>query len=393
MQNEHLTDEQVSRRVLEAASAPLQTFLEPFDYRIGGRPVSSWAQGPLANPTPGRRTGLPDQEMHPLMVAGLKFGLPPGEIAKIIGSSPEDTNLGSYWGFADLTRMNVSPEWGLADWVGTPMHELAGHRLLNQLENIDWRTKRTDFLNKQMPDVQALYETGGSQISPEGVAPYDFDPSQGEMVTSRAATVEDLLNLNAPITEDSGWWGGNDWRDLAMTYLDEQGNPKLPDWSEAQYNPNQNLTNLEELGYDKELARQYETWERFNQELPPEYLGGDPASQLNKTFRSTWAAPYNLRSSQTTGLYGWPLGHNHFLVDRLMARNPKLSEGSYAGLRRAMNNELNAALANPESTINKLSKYGLADEFWDYVEDYLSKESEDWSPSRARKELKELLGD
>jgi len=142
----------------------------------------------------------------------------------------------------------------------------------------------------------------------------------------------------------------------------------------------------------KELAREYENWERFNQELPPEYLGGDPASQLNKTFRSTWESPYDLRSSQTTGLYGWPLGHNHFLVDRLMARNPKLSEGSYAGLRRAMNNELNAALANPESIINKLSKYGLAEEFWDYVEDYLSKESEDWSPSRARKELQELLG-
>jgi len=384
-----LTDEQVSRRVLEAASAPLQTSpLPDYSNLFGTRPVSSWAAGPKYNPTPGKPVSVPNQEMHPLMVAGLKYGLPPGEIAKIIGSSPEDTNLGSYRPWTDVTRINTDPEWGLTDYVGTPMHELAGHRLLNQLENIDWRTKRTDFLNKQMPNVQALYETGGSQISPEGVAPYGFDPSQGEMVTSRAATVEDLLNLNAPVTEDSSRWGGTSWRSFA-NYMKE--NPV--DWGESQFNPNQNLTNLEELGYDKELARQYETWERFNQELPPEYLGGDPLSPLNKTFRSTWAAPYDLRSSQKTGLTGWPLGHNHFLVDRLMARNPKLSEGSYAGLRRAMNNELNAALANPESTINKLSKYGLADEFWDYVEDYLSEESEDWSPSRARKELKELLGD
>ena len=75
-----------------------------------------------------------------------------------------------------------------------------------------------------------------------------------------------------------------------------------------------------------------------------------------------------------------------------MARNPKLSSGHDEGLKRALTNELNAAIANPESTINKLNKLGLADQFWDYVEDYLSKESENWSPSRAREELQRLLG-
>ena len=69
-----LTDEQVSRRVLEAASAPLQNPpLPDYSNLFGTRPVSSWAAGPKYNPTPGKPVSVPNQEMHPLMVAGLKF--------------------------------------------------------------------------------------------------------------------------------------------------------------------------------------------------------------------------------------------------------------------------------------------------------------------------------
>ena len=172
-------------------------------------------------------------------------------------------------------------------------------------------------------------------------------------------------------------------------YTDIQKSPDHPsrfDWK-TDFNPNANLTNLEELGYDQELARQYETWERFNQELPPQHLGGDPSSPLNVT--------YDLFDTlgKSTGLAGWPLGHHHFLVDRIIARNPKLFSGEKKGLKRALTNEINAALAKPESTLNKLSKLGLADQFWDYVEDYLSRESDDWSPSQARKEIQKLLGE
>ena len=404
---------------------------------IKDRPVSGWAapwqlmseeaitRKVLDEATQATGTG----EMHPLMVAGLKYGLNPGQIAKIAETQNQDV-YGSYWGWDDTTKMNIHPgAWypGLvtddydtqehqlvdkSDWVGTPFHEIAGHRLLNQLEwenygqshydymtkrqqedvesqmdtfsatqfdqNTPWGVKRTDFLNQQLPDVQKMYETGGSQISPEGVPAYGFDPSQGEMVTSRAATVEDLLNLNAPIHEGSGPYSSG-WDDLAR-FMEQD----TTDWR-TDYN--QNLTNLEDLGYDKELLRQYETWERFNQELPPAYLGGDPSSPVNVTYDLSG------QPRKATGLAGWPLGHHHFLVDRIIARNPQLYSGEKKGLKRALTNELNASLANPNSTLNKLSELGLADQFWDYVEDYLSRESDDWSPSEARKEIQKLLGE
>ena len=421
------------------------TKLNPVTH-IKDRPVSGWAapwqlmseeaitRKVLDEATQATGTG----EMHPLMVAGLKYGLNPGQIAKIAETQNQDV-WGSYWGWDDTMKMNIHPGAGYPaivqkygtkydteehqladklDWVGTPFHEIAGHRLLNQLEwesygqshydymtkrqqedvesqmdtfsatkfdqNTPWGVKRADFLSQQLPDVQKMYETGGSQISPgsafDFTQGYGFDPTQGEMVTSRAATVENLLNLNAPIHARSGPYSSG-WEDLA-SFMEKQP----IDWK-TDFNPNVNLTNLEELGYDPELARQYEAWERFNQELPPAYLGGDPSSPVNVT--------YDLFDTlgKSTGLAGWPLGHHHFLVDRIIARNPKLFSGEKKGLKRALTNEINAALAKPESTLNKLSKLGLADQFWDYVEDYLSRESDDWSPSQARKEIQKLLGE
>jgi len=387
-------------------------------------------------------------EMHPLMVAALKFGRKPGEITKI-GETTNPNVYGSYSPWYDEISMNIHPgSWypGLAtdsydihehkmadesEWVNTPFHE-GMHTLLNQLEwenygqsyrdemkarrledlasqtdsffetkfdpNTPWGVKRADFLSQQLPDVQKMYETGGSQISPGSAFDfeqgYGFDPTQGEMVTSRAATVENLLNLNAPIHGESGPYSSG-WDALAEfmnpidPYTGKQkslDHPSRFDWK-TDFNPNANLTNLEELGYDPELARQYETWERFNQELPPQHLGGDPSSPLNVTYDLSG------KPQTYTGLAGWPLGHHHFLVDRIIARNPNLfaNEGK-KGLKRALTNELNASLANQNSTLNQLSKLGLADQFWDYVEDYLSRESDDWSPSEARKEIQKLLG-
>ena len=416
------------------------TKLNPVTH-IKDRPVSGWAapwqlmseeaitRKVLDEATQATGTG----EMHPLMVAALKFGRKPGETTKI-GETKDPNVYGSYSPWYDEISMNIHPgswypdivqkygtkydteEHQLVDeseWVNTPFHE-GMHTLLNKVEwenygqsyqdemnarrledlasqtdsfsetkfdpNNPWGVKRADFLSQQLPDVQKMYETGGSQISPEGVPAYGFAPSQGEMVTSRAATVEDLLNLNAPIHEgSSAYFSG--WDDLASFMAQD-----TTDWR-TDYNPNQNLTNLEDLGYDKELARQYETWERFNQELPPAYLGGDPSSPVNVTYDLSG------NPQKSTGLAGWPLGHHHFLVDRIIARNPNLfaNEGK-KGLKRALTNELNASLANQNSTLNKLSKLGLADQFWDYVEDYLSRESDDWSPSQARKEIQKLLG-
>ena len=426
---ELMTEEDVTKRVLESATS--NTF-QNYNYENVGMPrrtMSNWAQWNAP-----ATTQTQTHEMHPLMVAGLKFGLKPDEIAKIVETQDQSV-WGSYHPYDDVMKMNVHPgDWytdmtsgygvpydtqkhqmhDKADWVGTPFHELVGHRLLNQLEYENFgqsvwddaqkraledvasqtdtfsapgyftpfATKREDFLSHQMPDVQALYETGGSQISPEGVAPYGFDPSQGEMITSRAATVEDLLNLNAPIHSDThGWYEGTGWENFANFMAQDK-----TDWA-TDYNPNQNLTNLEELGYDKELARRYENWERFNQELPPQYLGGDPSSPLNVSY-DIHGKPRNY-----TGLAGWPLGHEHFLVDRIIARNPKLSgSGEKKGLTRAITNELNAAMANPNSVLSKISKLGLADKFWDYVEEYISTESDDWSPSRAKEEIQKLLG-
>lgn len=374
---EKVSNQEALRRVLEAHTTTTHT---PWDNpnTPTSRPLSRWA-----NSYAPSTTQTQTQEMNPLMVAGLKYGLPEDEILKVRTTS-DPRILGSYNLWSDEMKINPSPSHGKpTDYTGTPFHEVA-HRLIGQLEWDDYNNdvRRADFLNQQMPDVQALYETGGSQLSP-GYG------TQGEMVTSRAATVEDLLNLNAPIHSGSYKagepWGSTDWRAFAEEMKKDPVNTY--DWMDSpKYNPNENLTNLEELGYDKELARQYENYVRFNQELPSKYQGGDPLNPINKT--------YNLdeTSKWRTGLEGWPLGSDHFLVDRLMARNPNLSKGHREGLERALLNELNAAKASPNSMLNKISKLGLADQFWDYVEEYLSEESEDWSPSRAKEEIQKLLG-
>ena len=335
-------------------------------------------------------------EIHPLMVAGLKYGLPADEIVKI-ATTNNPRILGSYSPWHDRVKINPAPSTGVsADWAGTSFHEIA-HRLMTQLEWDDYKKsiQNEDFLKEPLPDIQALYETGGSQIAPDHVEQYGFDPSQAEMVTSRWGTMEDLLNLNAPIHDDSsGFYMDQDWgalaRNMRRSPWSESANPITAlDWQEdTAYNPNANLTDLEEFGYNRELARQYENYVRFNQELPSRYMGGDPHSDLN--------APYFLdtthKSQFSTGLQGWPMSQDHFLVDRLMARNPKLSRGHVEGLERALTNEYNAALASPDSMLNKISRLGLADKFWDYVEEYLSEESENWSPSQAKKEIERLLG-
>jgi len=345
----HMTDEQVTQKVLKEAS----------------------------------KSG----EMNPFMVAGLKMkrggNLPPNQVANIVGSTTG--SQGTYSNFLDRMRMNYAyenPEWG-----ATPFHELAAHRLMNQLPG--------ELYDQQMPNIQALYETGGSQIAPDHVAPYGFDPSQGEMVTSRAAQVRDLFDLNAPIHEGStGFYGGMDWRNFS-DYMQKNPARRSKFAGSPTYNPNENLTNLEELGYNRQLARDYENYARFNQELFGRQLGGDPRSAFNTKQQvmdygnvpvgeETWVP------DKWSGLFNNPLISDHFLVDRLLARNPDMVGTE---MESVVENEYNAAIANPESMINKLSRHGLANEFWDKVEDYISTESEHWSPSRARAEIRNLLGE
>ena len=327
-------------------------------------------------------------EMNPFMVAGLKMkrgaNLPANQVANIVGSTTGPQ--GSYNRFSDRTRMNYAIED--AEWGATPFHELAGHRLMDQLPD--------EFYDQQMPNVQALYETGGSQIAPDHVAPYGFDPSQGEMVTSRAAELRDLFELNAPIHEGStGYRSGMDW-DNFSDYM--QKNRDISTRSRfahsSKYNPNENLTNLEELGYNRQLARDYENYARFNQELFGRQLGGDPRSVFNTRkemldYGNVPAGEEFWAPARTKGLSNAPLISEHFLVDRLLARNPEMVGTE---MESVIENEYNAAIASPESVINKLSRYGLAEEFWDKVEDYITAESEHWSPSRARAEIRNILG-
>tara|TARA_R110002020_G_scaffold340116_1_gene555119 strand:+ start:393 stop:2015 length:1623 start_codon:yes stop_codon:yes gene_type:complete len=387
---ETASDEEALRRMLQAHTS---STWDSWDQSTGmpRRQLSGWAYE-NAPSTKVTKTN----EMHPLMVAGLKYGLPADEIVKV-ATTDNPRILGSYNPWSDVVKINPAPSSGAsAAWTGTPFHEIA-HRLMTQLEWDDYKKDipNEDFLKEPLTDIQALYETGGSQIAPDHVEQYGFDPSQGEMVTSRWGTMKDLLNLNAPIHDDSsGFYMDNDWGGLARSMRrsrwGESANPITAlDWQEdTAYNPNANLTDLEEFGYNRELAREYENYVRFNQELPSRYMGGDPYSDLN--------APYLVdtthKSRFSTGLEGWPMSQDHFLVNRLQARNPKLSAGYVEGLERALTNEYNAAMASPNSMLNKISRLGLADKFWDYVEEYLAEESENWSPSQAKKEIERLLG-
>jgi hypothetical protein len=368
-----------------------------------------------------------------IMVAGLKMGLDKNQIANII-STNDPTIGGGYNKQLDRTKINTT----IGNYLENPFHELAGHRLLNRIQHPEFKS----FLNQQLPDVQALYETGGSKLSP-GYG------SQGEMVTSRAGTMRDLLNLNAPIHAKSDpYLGGMDWENFS----DYMKNQKEADWN--LYDPNRNLTDMEQLGYTEthtapyfddnwdvgseptkavkvgaqsnpgayfagkkamaqnwgDLAKNYENYVRLNQELPTEKWGGASAP-LGTIFTpegdedEAATTAYNLNKamnpfgpvgeetsmsirSRTPGLTGWPMTHNHFLVDRLVGRHLKNLPNE---VQRTIKNEFNATLANPNSMINKLSRYGLADKFWEKVENFIATESEHWSPSEAGAEIQRLL--
>lgn len=361
-----------------------------------------------------------------MMVAALKMGLDPNQIATIIGTT-DPTIEGSYHGPTDVTKINTT----LDNYLEPAVHELVGHRLMNQLQHKDFK----DFLNTQLSDVQALYEDDSAQM--------------GEMITSRAGTLRDLLNLNAPIHAGSGPYAyGMDWENFS----DHMKKQKEADWN--LYDPNKNLTDMEQVGYYethtapyfdenwalhseptksvkigpqsnpgvyfagkkamaqpwKQLAKNYENYVRFNQELPPERWGGESAV-LKTIFTpegdidEETTAAYNLNKvmnpfgpvgdetsmsiqSRTPGLMGWPMTHNHFLVDRVVGRHLKHMPNE---IQRTIKNEFNATLANPSSMINKINKLGLADKFWEYVEEFISEESENWSPSEAKAEIQRLL--
>ena len=142
------------------------------------------------------------------------------------------------------------------------------------------------------------------------------------------------------------------------------------------------------------MAKQYENVSRLNQELFGSSQGGDPQSPLNTKmsvmdYGNVPAGEETWLSDKWGGLFNNPLISDHFLVDRLLARNPEMVGTE---MESVIENEYNAAIASPESVINKLSRYGLAEEFWDKVEDYITAESEHWSPSRARAEIRNILG-
>ena len=340
---------------------------------VRNAPLSSWAYGQTPTPHMSNKAvtqkvldeAFKSGDMNAFMVAGLKMGKQPGELARIVGTRKGPQ--GTYQSLGDETSINYAmenPEWG-----ETAFHELAGHRLINNLPG--------DFYDQQMPSIQALYETGGSQIAPAHVAPYGFDPTQGEMVTSRAAQVRDLFELNAPVYADSDdLYGGMGW----SRFVDHMEKNPLPSWSG-------------EGEFDTELAKQYENVSRLNQELFGSSEGGDPQSPLNTKmmamdYGNVPAGEEMWLGDKWEGLFNNPLVSDHFLVDRLLARNPELVRSE---MKSVVENEYNAALANPSSMLNKISKLGLAEKFWDYVEEFISTESEDWSPSKAKAEIQRLL--
>lgn len=328
---------------------------------IRNAPLSSWAYGQTPTPHMSNKAvtqkvldeAFKSGDMNAFMVAGLKMGKKPGELARIVGTRKGDH--GSYQPFGDQTSINYALE--NPEWAATAFHELAGHRLMNTLPG--------DFYDQQMPSIQALYETGGSQVAPAHVAPYGFDPTQGEMITSRAAQVRDLFELNAPVHAGSDdLYGGMGW----SKFVDHMEKNPLPSWSG-------------EGEFDTELAKQYENVSRLNQELFNKKMtaidyGNVPAGE------EFWV------QDKYEGLFSNPLISEHFLVDKLLEKNPDLVASE---MQSVVENQYNAQMADPNSMLNKISRLGLAKHFWEYVEEFISTESEDWSPSQAKAEIQRLL--
>jgi len=146
--------------------------------------------------------------MSPELIAALTIGKRKGGVVSTrIEPSALGKNVAASYEFTQIDPITGQPRPG-TDQIrvgssytsGDVVHEL-GHRLAME-------ASRLGILDKiSMPNVQSLFETGGSGTTPGYGA-------QGEMVTSRAGTAQDLVDAMSLARQKDWGWEDDYWADV-----------------------------------------------------------------------------------------------------------------------------------------------------------------------------------
>ena len=186
-----------------------------------GSSLSGWA-----NKIMGRPEDISNQVIERLNRAGftneVAAALSVGGWPNIVmGGKMQKNAQASYHGPSDTIKLGE--DWTVDDVV----HELA-HRAVMKAGGLE---------NIQMPNVQALYEVGGNALSP-GYG------SQGEMVTSRAATAQNLVDAmqyNKTSFSGSGTAGLGGFAEAYGLFNPEEGFVNKDYWDVVTKSPSKNL--------------------------------------------------------------------------------------------------------------------------------------------------------
>jgi len=304
--------------------------------------------------------------------------------------------------------VSLGEDWTLGDLV----HELAHRAVMTNTPGLD---------KIQMPNVQALYEVGGNALTPGYGA-------QGEMVTSRAGTAQNLIDAQQhgwfSGMQDAGTSGIGGWADDYGTYdFDKKGfdfdymkamtqsptdNPLDHAAIKAGWTATTPLDPMAEGMHQYHTAHPtysvpgtgnwkggYENWMASQSEMPNINYGAAYDSEGNvfgpaSTTENKWSG----------GLWNTPMQGAHGLIQEFVLRNTDmLEEGIYSpDAQQAMYNKFVAQELGkspeektttvlgahgaphtitssdvayaPTSKISLIEKYNLAQEFWEKVGAY-----------------------
>ena len=324
----------------------------------------------------------------------------PSALGKRAGASYQHANIDPLTGKPrpGTDQIRVGPRYTTGDVV----HEL-GHRLAME-------ASRLGILDKiSMPNVQALFETGGNPLS----AGYG---AQGEMVTSRAGTAQNLVDaMHLARQQDWGW--ENDYWD-AVTGVH-------PTAAKAGWTTN-TLSDFANEDEDSELMKAspysvpgsktagwkegYQDWMNWQQELPSVHYGGAytdtneglalygpwTPEQLNNMGAQRKGIPFGPAAVtgdywSQGGLLNWPMKGHHGLIQEFMLRNKNLLSGQEDISQAKYNQMVALSRTNPAAKIRMIEEHNLPTEFWDKLDAYLSKNPSEYSPTGSAETVEKTV--
>ena len=356
-------------------------------------------------------------KMSPELVAALTIGkdkgklasarIEPSALSKRAGASyhPAQIDLDPLTGKPitgkprpGTDQIRVGPRYTTGDVV----HEL-GHRLAME-------ASRLGILDKiSMPGVQALFETGGNPLS-SGYG------AQGEMVTSRAGTAQNLVDAMQLARQQDWGWESDYWADVTGVHPTAAKGGWTTNTPSYFANEDEDSELLKAASYSVPGSKTagwkggYQDWLNWQQELPSVHYGGAytdtneglalygpwTPDQLNNMGAQRKGIPFGPAAVtgdywSQGGLLNWPMKGHHGLIQEFILRNKNLLPGEHDIDQAKYNQMVALSRTSPAAKIRMIEEHNLPTEFWDKLDAYLSNNPSEYSPSESAQTVQKTV--